>query len=267
MRRQGQYSDSGVNAYIASQMQNMPGQRMERKSGHFQGRSEALTSEEEHPYSTLKAEGQWRWERDASNVSNSMSSHMFNEGEGAEARRSFYQGQRLDPKMSLEKQANNEEDMDIGYEENPTSQSFESLEQRFLDDIMKLTKDQSDAEDAENARHRDKINAINAQYQEQLASLRARHSNRRDEFLKKESHARQEQYQQAMMGPSDSHSYGRVTSSNPVGEERRGYNDDQYDSYRERARFLGGGGRDHGFEPRGGPYPGGRVYDTGPRYY
>lgn len=47
-----------------------------------------------------------------------------------------------------------EEDMDIGYEDNQVAQTFETLEQRFLDDIMKLSKEQTDAEDAENARHR-----------------------------------------------------------------------------------------------------------------
>ncbi|RVW81731.1 hypothetical protein CK203_049514 [Vitis vinifera] len=112
-----------------------------------------------------------------------------------------------------------------------------------------------------------KINAINAQYQDQLGALRARHANRRDEFLRRESHARQSQYQQAAMdhfsnssmGPSDPHGYDRVE------EQRRAYNADHFDSYRERARFLGGA-RDHGFEPRG-QYPGGRVYDTGSRYY
>ena len=64
--------------------------------------------------------------------------------------------------MALEKQGNNEtrshpreEDMNIGYEDNPLSQTYEGLEQRFVDDIMKLSKEQADAEDAENARHRE----------------------------------------------------------------------------------------------------------------
>lgn len=64
--------------------------------------------------------------------------------------------------MAMEKQGRNdprsqprEEDIGIGYEDNLLSQTFEGLEQRFLDDIMKLVKDQADAEDAENARHRE----------------------------------------------------------------------------------------------------------------
>lgn len=78
MRRQGQYADSGVNAYVTAQMQHMSGQRMEHKSSHFQGRLEGLNSEKEHLYGTSKVEGQWRWERDGPKVSNP--SHVFNEG-------------------------------------------------------------------------------------------------------------------------------------------------------------------------------------------
>lgn len=47
--------------------------------------------------------------------------------------------------------------MDIGYEDNPISQTFEGLEQKFFDGILKLAKDQSNAEDAENARHREVV--------------------------------------------------------------------------------------------------------------
>lgn len=121
--------------------------------------------------------------------------------------------------------------------------------------------------------HFQKINAINAQYEEQLAALRTRHAVRRDEFLQRESHARQHQHQQAMvdqypkssMGSSDPHGYSGIATSAAVEEAHRGYNTDNFDSYRERARFLGDD-RDHGLEPRG-PYPGGRVYDTRSRYY
>lgn len=45
--------------------------------------------------------------------------------------------------------------MDIGYEDNPISQTFEGLEQKFYDDILKLAKEQNNAEDAENIRHRE----------------------------------------------------------------------------------------------------------------
>lgn len=64
--------------------------------------------------------------------------------------------------MPLEKQVSgdprsqfHEEDMDIGYEDKHVLHTFEGLEQRFFDDIMKLYREQTDAEDAENARHRE----------------------------------------------------------------------------------------------------------------
>ncbi|KAK3205565.1 hypothetical protein Dsin_019611 [Dipteronia sinensis] len=284
MRRQGQYAEPGANSYGAGRMQHMSSQRMEQKSGHFQGQLEAFTPEREHPYATPKTDRQWRWERDGSKVPNPESSQMFNEGQGDDASRSYFQGQRPDPKLASEKQNNNDprsrphkEDMDVGYEDKPLSNTFEDLEQKFLDDIMKLLKEQNDAEDAENARHREKINAINARYEEQLVALRARHASHRDEILRKESQARQQHYQNALMDhypnsgagpgdrPGDPHGYSGHASAPAVGEGYRAYNSDHYDSYRERARFLGGP-RDHGFEPRG-QYPGGRVYDTGSRYY
>ncbi|TYJ33132.1 hypothetical protein E1A91_A05G081900v1 [Gossypium mustelinum] len=228
MRRQGQYADSGGNAYVSAQMQHMPAQRMEIKSGQFQGQLEAFTPERDQPYRTPKSDGQWRWERDGSKVSNQMTPKMFNEepdgkfvllepvagqvmlpfrvsGQGTDGSRTYFQGQRPDPNLSLEKQnadlrsRPHDENMEVGYEHNLLPPTLEGLEKKFHDDIMKLAKERNDAEDAENSRHREKINAINGQYQEQLTALRARHANRRDEFLRKESLVRQQQYQQAMM--------------------------------------------------------------------
>lgn len=285
MRRQGQYADSGGNAYVSAQMQHMPAQRMEIKSGQFQGQLEAFTPERDQPYRTPKSDGQWRWERDGSKVSNQITPKMFNEGQGTDGSRTYFQGQRPDPNLSLEKQnadlrsRPHDENMEVGYEHNLLPPTLEGLEKKFHDDIMKLAKEQNDAEDAENSRHREKINAINAQYQEQLTALRARHANRRDEFLRKESLVRQQQYQQAMMdyyphsnmAPADSlptgnnpHGYGSVAGSAAVGDGHRGYNSDNFDSYRERPRYLGAA-RDQGFEPRGS-YQGGRAYDNSSRY-
>ncbi|XP_039024148.1 uncharacterized protein LOC120156952 [Hibiscus syriacus] len=147
--------------------------------------------------------------------------------------------------------------MEVGYEQNVLPPTLEGLEKKFHDDIMKLAKEQSDAEDVENTRHREKINAINTQYQEQLTALRARHANRRDEFLRKESLVRLQQYQQAVMDyyprtVNNPHGYGSIAA---VGDAHRGYNSDNFDSYGERSRFLGGA-RDQGFEPKGS-YQGG----------
>ncbi|KAI5667074.1 hypothetical protein M9H77_16927 [Catharanthus roseus] len=225
---------------------------------------------------------QWRWERDGSKVQSPMSPHMFNEGQGNEASRSYYQGQRPDPRMAMEKQGSYDarsqpraDEMER-YEENPLRHTLEGLEQKFLNDIMKLSKEQNDAEDAEIARHRERINAINAQYQEQLVALRAQHATRRDEFLRRESHSRQQQYQQAAGGDHYPSGGGIGGSSDPQGynavaapsrePSARSYNADNYDTYRERGRFLGNS-RNHEPEPRA-QYPGGgRVYDTGSRYY
>lgn len=286
MRRQGQYADSGGNAYVPAQMQHMPAQRMEIKSGQFQGQLEAFTPERDQPYRTPKSDGQWRWERDGSKVSNQITPKMFNEGKIV-FRTLFLSlhGQRPDPNLSLEKQnadlrsRPHDENMEVGYEHNLLPPTLEGLEKKFHDDIMKLAKEQNDAEDAKNSRHREKINAINGQYQEQLTALRARHANRRDEFLRKESLVRQQQYQQAMMdyyphsnmAPADSlptgnnpHGYGSGAGSAVVGDGHRGYNSDNFDSYRERPRYLGAA-RDQGFEPRGS-YQGGRAYDNSSRY-
>ncbi|KAL5130563.1 hypothetical protein HKD37_12G033597 [Glycine soja] len=337
MRRQGHYGDPSANTCVGgSQMHHMAGQRGEAKSGNFEGRLEAFTPQRENPYANSKQEGQgqWRWEIDEAKMSNSMASRMFNEGnmeifvsklevrgaiscssvgQGVDASKSYFQGPSRNNSDSRS-QAHGE-DMDVGYEGNHLSQSFEGLEQNFHDDIIKLTKEQNDAEDAEYARHREKgakrkkciyaqfcslvssvrvklaslrknwvslwhktlwdlfnslfvfedvkdtfeakINAINAQYEEKLAALRAQHSSRRAEFLQRESHARQQQYQQIIrdpypsggMAPGDPHGYNNVNASG-TGEVQRGYSADHLDPYRERARFLGGG-RDQGFEPRG----------------
>ncbi|KAE8682467.1 Detected protein of unknown function [Hibiscus syriacus] len=79
----------------------------------------------------------------------------------------------------------------------------------------------------------------------------------RDEFLRKESLVRLQQYQQAVMDyyprtVNNPHGYGSIAA---VGDAHRGYNSDNFDSYGERSRFLGGA-RDQGFEPKGS-YQGG----------
>ncbi|KAE8664590.1 putative phosphatidylglycerol/phosphatidylinositol transfer protein [Hibiscus syriacus] len=271
MRRQGQYADSGGNAYASAQMQHAPAQRMEVKPGQFQGQLEAFTPERDQPYQTPKSDGQWSLvEPVAGQVM-----LPWSVGQGTDGSRMYFQGQRPDPNLSLEKQnadirsRPHDENMEVGYEQNVLPPTLEGLEKKFHDDMMKLAKEQSEAEDAENTRHREKINAINTQYQEQLTALRARHANRRDELLRKESLARQQQYQQAMMDyyphtGNNPHGYGSIAGPAAVGDAYRGYNTDNFDSYGERSRFHGGA-RDQGFEPRGS-YQGGRAYDTGSRY-
>jgi hypothetical protein len=129
-----------------------------------------------------------------------------------------------------------------------------------------------------------KINTINARYEEQLATLRARHTGKREEIMRKESLARQQQFKQQTMGMMDQYHPNVVGQANlmPSGHPQgyigsaqdpaavadappRSYGSDRFEAYGERARFQGGN-RDHGFEPRG-PYPGGNVYDTSSRFY
>lgn len=288
MRRQSPYE----NSYVAAQMQHMSAQRMRHSSGmaNFPGRPDALPGDEERSFMSSKAEEQWHWDREMAKGSNPIPSQIFTEGERGDASRSFHPDQRSDSKMSLEKQANKdpraqpiEQDMDIGYEDNALPQTFEGLEQKFHDEIMKLTKEQHDAEDAENARHREKVGEINAKYQDKLTSLRAEHATRRDDFLRRESQVRHQQYQQAGIGPfqsaagvSDPLAYvgpgaaaAAMAAAEAAGEARRAAVAGQYDSYRERAQYLEGA-RNHGFESRSesrGPYPGGRTYNTTVRYY
>lgn len=299
MRRQGQYGDSGVNAYVA-QMQHMTNQRMQNGPGlnHFSGREDSLPSDDESPYISSKVESQWQWDRerdrDGEKGPNPMASQHYSKSEGGDAARSFYSGQRTDSKMGFDKQASidtrsqpHEQDMEIGYEDNPLQPTFEGLMQKFHEEVMKLTKDQHEAEDTENARHREKLGEINVQYQEKLIALRVQHASRREDFLQRESKTRQNQYQQAGMKEyqnptvqNESRGYGGAATTAAVAaaepadtrrnftaeavDARRTLGAGQYDSYRERAQYLEGS-RNQGFESRG-PYPGGRAYNN-TRYY
>ena len=83
-------------------------------------------------------------------------------GQGGNAAEHLYEGQTGDPKVELEKLTNwesglqtHEQDMEIGYEDKPSTLTYEGLERRFLDEIMKLSKELCDAEEQENARHRE----------------------------------------------------------------------------------------------------------------
>lgn len=277
MKRGQAYGDANPNPYVASQMPQMSTQRMQQNSmaTNFSGRSDSYPAEEEQQYASTKAEGQWQWDRDAQQ----MSPHLYSDGgQGGNSSRSFYPNQMPDSKLGSNQEARvhpQEQDMEIGYEDNPAMPSLEGLEQKFRDDIMKLTKEHIEAEDAENARHKEKIIEITNQYQEKLAALRTRHATRREEILRKESQARLQQYQLAGMshyqnssGPSDMgqghHGYGGAPGTAP-GEPQRPYGGGQFDSYRQRPESFARG-RMQGAESRV-PTPGGRVYNTGPRYY
>ncbi|XP_021901339.1 uncharacterized protein LOC110817208 isoform X1 [Carica papaya] len=80
-------------------------------------------------------------------------------GQGGGGTRSYYQGESIESSENQVKKENKtqpqEQDMEIGYEDNPLLQTFEGLDKKFLNEIMKLVKEQTDAEDAENVRHRE----------------------------------------------------------------------------------------------------------------
>lgn len=277
MKRPSPYADANQNA--ASQMQHMSSQRMQHNArmNTYPGRSDSLSAERGHSYVSSRAEGQWQWDRDAQNVPNSVPSHLYSQGQGGNVAQSLSQGRMVNLKADFERQANNkprsqshEQDMEIGYEDGGSSAlTFEGLQQKFQDELMNLVKERYDAEDAENARHREKVTEINTRYQEKLSSLRTDQANQREEYLRKESQDRLRQYQQPEVGhhtiqtgTGDHHSYNGAS----VAEARGSYGSGQNDLYRERSPFFGGG-VGQGTEARI-PYPEGRAYNnTGARYY
>ncbi|KAB1225458.1 hypothetical protein CJ030_MR1G019340 [Morella rubra] len=174
------YANSHANPYVASQMQHMPSQIVPNAGmNNFAGHPNSFPTEEMHPYKSSKGEGHWQWDGDVRNVSNQTSSLPFNKGkyivklvfsfmffpgEGGNRARSYYQDQMPEHKRGSGNQANreprslpHEQDMKIGYDDCPSTLTFERLEQKFHDEIMNLAKEHSDAEDAENARHRENL--------------------------------------------------------------------------------------------------------------
>jgi hypothetical protein len=83
-------------------------------------------------------------------------------GQGAEGTRSFYDGQKSDMKVGLEKQPRKElrdqprtDKIEARHQDHNLPSTFEGLEQNFREDIVLLSKELHDAEDAENTRHRE----------------------------------------------------------------------------------------------------------------
>jgi hypothetical protein len=83
-------------------------------------------------------------------------------GKSAASAQPFYDGQRSDLKVGMEKQPTKEsrdqsriERTETRYEDYNLPQTFEGLEQSFHEEIMMLSKELHDAEDAENSRHRE----------------------------------------------------------------------------------------------------------------
>ncbi|CAO2829729.1 unnamed protein product [Amaranthus hypochondriacus] len=238
----------------------------------YPGRPDSFPAEEGRQYTPTNAEAQWQWDRDAQQ----MSPQLYSDGHGGNAGRSSYPNQMPDTKMSsnLEQRVHAQPqapDMEVGYEDNAAQETFKILDQKFHNDIMTLIKEQDDAEDAENVRHREKIIEINTQYQEKLSALRAKQSARREELLQRESQARLQQYQIACRSPyrnnvgrnvmnQGHHGYGApdMIPNEPLGQYD-GAN--QFDSYRQHHESFGRGRMQAAADTRI-PTPGGRVYNT-----
>lgn len=87
---------------------------------------------------------------------------LYYAGQSAQGAQTFYDGQRSDLKVGLEKQPNKEsrdrprnDRFEARREDYNLPRTFEGLEQNFHEDIVILSKELHDAEDAENARHRE----------------------------------------------------------------------------------------------------------------
>lgn len=86
----------------------------------------------------------------------------FGIGQVNDISRTLYEGQMSDSKLGMEMQAKkdpraqaHQDELDARFNDSSFPQTFEGLEQKFLIDIMNLTKEQQEAEDRENARHRE----------------------------------------------------------------------------------------------------------------
>ncbi|KAL8159674.1 hypothetical protein V2J09_001211 [Rumex salicifolius] len=266
-----------MHPYSPTQMQHVSLHRLQENSGlnNYSGQMGSFMHEDDRSYaSSANADAQWQWERDAQQ----MSPHLHREGKcqakGSNASLSYYQNKISDPKLGLNQESRvhlQGQDIDLGREDNSSSQTYEGLEKKFTDDIMKLTKKQLDAEDAENARHREAI------------ALRARFATRREELLQKESQARLQQYQltntrhyqndvggQADMGPRGGYSGASGGGAFPdETQAQRSFSvRGQFNSHKQRRppSESYGRGRMQGTDSRGPPSSG-RGYNTSARYY
>lgn len=177
-------------------------------------------------------------------------------------------------------------DGDAGYDQQGMPQTLDALEQKFVQETMQLTKDLNDAEDKENARHRQAIREIQEQYQQKMVSLRATQGKRRDEFLRHEAHYRQQQYQQYQhQQPQGGSKYYNYDMGGPLPggfsngpRDQAGYggpgsgdrNDGPGDGY---GSFRGGGYHSSSHSYRSSAYDSGLMhsgnqgYDGGPYRY
>ncbi|XP_023767717.1 uncharacterized protein LOC111916308 [Lactuca sativa] len=272
MNRQTPYGDASVNRYGGSQS-HASAQRMQQHA--------------QTPQFPFRGDGRQQWNTIANPQIelNPMSPHSYSQG-GHKGNMKIQSQERMGNQKynNYENQGNketrlqsHEQEMEVGYEDNtytPSQLSFEGMEQRFQDEIMKLIKDLSNAEDAENARHKERIVEINMRYQENLCSLRAQHASRVGEFVGKESETRLHHYQQAAnamteRGPPGGmarearrryDNYGAIPDESSYREYQHQH---QHPQYREHSREPM---TSQGYESRV-PHPHGRVYNNSGAHY
>eukprot|EP00250_Pteridium_aquilinum_P020623 c24889_g2_i2 orf=528-1979(-) len=175
---------------------------------------------------------------------------------------------------------------ELGYDQQSSGQTLEGLEHSFVQETMQLTKELNDAEDKENARHREAMRDIQEQYQQKVVVLRAQQGKRREEFLRQEVQFRQQQYQQYQQHPAQvgakhyNYDMGGAMSGglNSSAREQPGYgngsadrNDTRgggYGSYRGDEGYHNSSHsyRNSGYEP-GMPHSRNQAYDAGPYRY
>nr|GEV55190.1 hypothetical protein [Tanacetum cinerariifolium] len=160
-----------------------------------------------------------RWDINANVESNRVSTRQGHRGNlnesGSQERIVNQKGTRESQENVDARSQSFEQDMEIGYEESgPSELTFERLERKFQDEIMRSIKEQGDLEDEEIVRHKERMLEINTQYQERFSSLRVQHAARLGELLRKESEARLNHYQQAAIsthkterGPTEPRDY------------------------------------------------------------
>ncbi|ESW16197.1 hypothetical protein PHAVU_007G136700 [Phaseolus vulgaris] len=202
-----------------------------------------------------------------------------NEDEGNNGIKSYIPDEMIwDWKYSQMNQANevmdqpHEQDKEIGYEESTSPATYEGLEHKFIDEIMKLTRDRSDAEDAEFARHKERILEINTEYQEKLSSLGALQATQREEFLRKELHARVNQHHEGRrnhcpnMNVADAYGYvcpPILCDGEAIDSRFHGAIEYKHDGERT---LRSSRGRSRGGEAKV-PLPPGRVYNNSAVYH
>ncbi|KAJ3682724.1 hypothetical protein LUZ60_012951 [Juncus effusus] len=160
------------------------------------------------PLDAQQQQAQQHWNWDPNNTG-------YTEGQANVASQAaLYDAQRQDSNLGQQKaqtpptnNANNKLQT-AGYEDINNNinasipQTIDSLEQKFLQDINKLSKEHNEAEDSEISRHRERLNEITAQYHEKLTAIRSQHLKLREEFAKKEAQFRFQQYQQYSPNPA-----------------------------------------------------------------